>query len=763
MRIRRLALVATLAGAAFLGTSAHAYDDDRDFSASKAKSQIQGVHRDLGKLEEDVGNERKLSKYDYFEKKADGIRKKIEKISDKDAEWDTSKETGFLDGLLEKAKAACAAFADKEYLEDFEKEFAKVEEGLSDEKRLDKPSWFDDGFAKLAKYFDKVLKDEPDRDVSKERAKVEEFKAKVIEVVKAHAQKRVEEAEPDLGPEAKVDPLPGVEVAKPMAPDWCGNLEIPPNFRGLHPSQYVALAGAVDVDPMRAAAIAACAQPDFGKRQQWSAAWRQGVINATGLPDAEVRKLYALLLDKDKLDAQVEEVVSKYGMGNRLRAAALGGLGGGPRQNAAEVAFSEALAIAVGGKGMNTTRGTGDTYVNELEWWLDRSAHPPSELVRAIFVLKQIGVHVPEADRRAGRTYAEKVARNLGGWAFASVDASRLDPAKFEKELAALGLNEYGRMNARILFHRAQLMARVYAEATKAFPPAIQDLVAKAPAQGFTAWEDAKKRHAKAWAMSQKIEDLWLDGKPAGFAGTFPEAFEAWRGFLRAEVKDASSKDALKDVAFGSLGYNISSALLVAASAEKKFYLAKVLWDQMDGTRVSRGPRWAAYWATLEKFGELKAADPNLPLEQQNIARWLDTPQQDWRYKAYEATFNNTSGQAGGAIVESVAAGDPSVVTFVTKSWEQKIYDCVETSKIHRIEPDGRIIYRRNCTYKGTETRQSTEKPIRVPQILARGIGAGNLVNAFVAFTEQREAVPVIIWDSPDEKKIVNYCGVDLP
>lgn len=759
MLIRCLALVAVLAGAAWLSPLA-AYEDDRDSSGSKAKSSIKGVIRDLTKLEGNLEKESQLKKFASWEKKAASIEKKIAKITDKDAEWDIAPYTKALEEILGKAKAACAAYADKKYREGFDKEFDKLKAGIDDEKRLDSPSFFTKGFGKIEKYFAKILKKEPERDVSKEKAELEEFQALVEKTVAAHMQMRIEEAEPDIGTDGAVTPLPGVETAKPMKPDWCGDLEFDGNYRGLHPSQYFSLAGAIDTNSMRAAATAACAQPDFAKRQQWAAAWRQGVINATGLPDADVRKLYALVLDREKADAQVEEVLTKYGMGRNMPR---GGLAIGPRETPADKAFKEALAIGVGAKGMNTTRGTGDTYISEYEWWLDRSAHPPSELHRAVFVLKQIGVHVSEDDRRGGATYTDQVTRNLGGWAFASVDASRLDQSKFDGELAALGLNDYGRLNAKIAFHRAKLMARIYSEETKAFPPAIQDLVGKAPARGFTAWEALKKKHARAWGNSQKIEKLYLDGKPAAFAGTFAKTFEAWRGFLRAEVKDATDKEAIKDVAFGGLGYNLASALVVSAAAEKRFHFAKVLYNQMEGSRVSRGPRWAAYWATLEKFGELKAADPNLPLEQRNIARWLDTPSENWTYKAYEQTFNNASGGGGGAIVESVSGGDPSTVTFVTKSWEQKLYDCVETNKIHRITPEGQIVYRQKCTYKGTETRQSTEKPVQVSKILVRGIAAGNLVNAHVAYTEKREAVPIVIWDSPDEKRIVNYCGVDLP
>ncbi len=89
------------------------------------------------------------------------------------------------------------------------------------------------------------------------------------------------------------------------------------------------------------------------------------------------------------------------------------------------------------------------------------------------------------------------------------------------------------------------------------------------------------------------------------------------------------------------------------------------------------------------------------------------------------------------ATVANINRSDKTTrITFVKQTDTfHKPYDCVETNKIDRVTPDGRVIYRRNCKWRAQSSTSPEAEPITVPTYEAEIIESGDDVR-FVVDTE---------------------------
>lgn len=133
------------------------------------------------------------------------------------------------------------------------------------------------------RFFSKVDKKEPDRDISAERLEFDSLRLRVDEAIAAYEQRVIEESEPAL---LAVVPLPGVDVATVLSPQWYDEYE--PDGRN-YCAKFEDLASQLDLRSIPVAAVKSCEHPDFEQRQALSAAWRQAIINRTGITDAQAR------------------------------------------------------------------------------------------------------------------------------------------------------------------------------------------------------------------------------------------------------------------------------------------------------------------------------------------------------------------------------------------------------------------------------------------------------------------------------------------
>lgn len=736
------------------------FDDSRDFAKSKAKSSIKAVRKSFTKWDEEIAkNGRKLKDMKSWEKEVEKIEKQFAKIEDKDAEWDLGPERAYLEALGPRVEAAVEAYGKAKAAEDFEKQYAKLEKDFDKGKKITDVEFWKGAVDKVAEKLEKLIEETDGFTGDEQLAKLDAFSKKVAEARVVELQRLLVDNEPALDG-WQVAPAPGVEAATGGAPGWCDAGDFQAEDRRMRGGgSYGLLADGLYEGDLLAMAHHACRAPDFEVRQEWARNWKQAVANRTGFTAARTDAFFRWVMTLPSEQRAMDErtTCAAFEDGDRR--------GAPSRPDSPDVAARKKLdAHGLGCEGW--TMGGGDRpYLNEVHWWIDGAAQAPTQLQRAVLVLSQIGTVVSESDRRAGADEGDEALKRVGEFALASVDAQALDPAKFEAELKSAGYNAWGEWNARITFGRARRITQRYLEAYKKAGGEYLELAVEAPRRGAGKWRAAARQAQAGLAHGQKIEQAYLDGKPAGFRGTFGPAWKAFEAQARAEVKKAGATSE-EDVAanfFGPIGYPLGAALTVAGSYEDRLQLTAIYYNRLTKNRTWRGPRWAAMWEAIDAYGKIKEADPNFPLEENRVARIPRKPHPDWTYAAYERTFNKTGGQDEESVVETVTPkGDWVQVSFITKKWMQKTYDCVETNKIDYISSDGRIVYRRRCTEKGEEPRSSTMQPIRIRTELAGGIRPGCLVKANVRFIPERDAVPLTVFDSPQKGKLLNYLGVTL-
>jgi hypothetical protein len=86
------------------------------------------------------------------------------------------------------------------------------------------------------------------------------------------------------------------------------------------------------------------------------------------------------------------------------------------------------------------------------------------------------------------------------------------------------------------------------------------------------------------------------------------------------------------------------------------------------------------------------------------------------------------------ATVQSVQrSGNTAKLVFVQETHRSHTpYDCVETDKVERITPDGRVIYRTNCKWRESTYESPEADPITVPAYEATSIKSGDDVRFVV-------------------------------
>ncbi len=693
---------------------AHAdYNDSRDYSESKAKSQIRAIRKEFAKLDEAILDPRKLKNVSYFSLRAKSIERHLQRAADKDPGWNLSRE--------------------KAYYADITRRWQLAQSG--------------------------------------------------------NDRRDMEEREPDIG-DWDISEFAGAPGIKQGVPGFCEGREIQSSSSWIR--SYPSLVTTLSNDNLLHIAEHACRAPKFKKRQQWVRAWRQSFSNMTGASDALNSAYFRLWIRSggSKGDSTLRDsTCTVYGYspkntgprespstrsrssrgrkasrgGTRRSTRATGSTAGQRAALAADKAFHKALAIGLGCEANPATMYRGNISIENLAWWIDRQVNPPSELVRAVYVLSSVGLLVDEESVAKGDWQA-KALKSLGAYALVSADIQRLNKTRFEAELKAMNLNEWGRTMARITFSRAQHMGRIYKEAYSTMDKGIQELAFATPQRAFSDWEKLYKANKVGLDLAFDVETRLLSGVSQGIKDCHRTAHAAFVKYVRnsgVRAKDYKEQVELLDDPIANVLLKTS---MICAAYEGKSALASVLYKEgLNGTRSWRGPRFFAYFKMIDRYSELKSKDGSFPLTDSQIGFWIRKPSPTMAYRAYESTFNKTgvvltkSGQ-----IKSIRKTSKGLrLTFKTVSWKETIWDCKETNKIHRIDSSGKIIYRTKCKSKGKRTVSSTVKPYVVPASLSGGLKRGQFVRARVSFGENGSVgIPLEVYQSSKRKKLLGGLGI---
>lgn len=428
-----------------------------------------------------------------------------------------------------------------------------------------------------------------------------------------------------------------------------------------------------------------------------------------------------------------------------------------------EQSFNKATAYGLGCSTNTVNLYRGNINVDNLAWWIDQGGAPPSELIRAVYILESVGLDIGEEDL-SGSRWQEDALKALGTYALVASDVQRLDSAAFERELKAMGLNEWGQVMARITFSKAQHVGRIYKAAYSKMDRGIQELAFKTPVKAFADWEKLYAANKAGLSLARSVQESATNARTQDIRDCHSKAHAALASYMQGKKPAIASKEDRKRVFDDPIANILLQTSMVCAAYEGKMSIAASLYNKgLLNTRTWRGPRFAAYYAMLERYGDIKAKDQSFPLEDNQVGFWVRAPRPSIILSAYEQTFNKvgTMMNRSGRIKSAKKTPKGTKLTFKTESWKETVWDCKETRKIDRITSDGRIVYRQKCKAKGKKTVTSTVEPYLVPTSLASGLKPGVFVVATVEFGKQGNVgVPLVLFKSKKQEKVLGILGI---
>ncbi|HOX43376.1 MAG TPA: hypothetical protein PK668_07250 [Myxococcota bacterium] len=553
----------------------------------------------------------------------------------------------------------------------------------------------------------------------------------------------------------KIEPRPGVEVVKPMKPDWCpsGRIDAAGEYQVKEWNERVEKSWDVSELRLRQIALYACANPDDPGWQQQIAYWRQLYLNGTRTTEAFDRAALKARADEKAWDEQqsktcdvVEALPDKT-----------------PEQKATRAGYTFVFAC---------DRSRSPEYypsVNnslnpamDLGWWLDARPGFQSHLLMAAWI-KSCYV----------------AARKFGDAGDASCmlafreDAPALDAEKALAEAAALGFtNGYARTRVQELVTSAKaeqpLTDEVFSKWFKQNAPALAKAFFEVPDKAYARWKTHyaahRALHERRLALDARIFDPGADAK-----GTTREAHA-----LLIEVLQKSKLDDLKSME--AMGFDpvlspFVYTLVLATRREEATSVYLGFYRMLKGLKGDfRGPRTAAFYAAFSTLVDLERSGKQ-PLE----SRFLMAP----AFPPYDAKLAWGYGDEPtpkdqynvGQVTKVVKGPGAAQVTvhFKSHKFEQDIIECIPTNQIEQFLPDGRIQYRQNCKHLGSYMKEFVPAPAAIPAELAKPIKPGMFLDYDHATTgkgtytgDKDECFPAVLYADKSLKKVLQFHGIPV-
>jgi hypothetical protein len=545
-----------------------------------------------------------------------------------------------------------------------------------------------------------------------------------------------------------IEPAEGVAKIAPLKPTWCAGVKseasfeaLPRNLEGYSDGSIRGWGG------LYFAAKVACKKPDDKEVQRFAGYVVQGYANATNASPEAALKNFTFRINEEKVKASKAALCSKLFIDDE-------DIGSKRMFGKARLSFFGCPKQPGHAESEPQWDSTEGLYGFEpMQYYLDTTSQPESELMRLSYLLDS--VHTPED------THPYKYSR-AAEYAWLQHDMRSFDPAKALKELneEPLNGNEYAALivseSISVIKNR---MAQYEAFVKKtAKDDDWKNILYVVPLKAAKDWESMAAKYKEAFDNSKAFEDKLFQPSLKAAKGCSPKLRADFTAFLKTiKVPAAEFENTVTNHPIGNL---LLERIAACEAVDGNSSYSKALNQLQQKGRASRGPRLAAYYASLEAMGEVLKDRPKFPLDPKSL--WAPRNANDMQVRASEADKSNAGyyGASEGSVVKSVSkTAKGTKITFVTERYQYMSQSCSATNRIKKIDSNGNLEYYVNCRDTGMKWDEKRVPDVVVPNERAGNITPGKWVD-YASTTD--DGTPVRVYSDKSKSKLVNWYGFAL-
>ena len=561
------------------------------------------------------------------------------------------------------------------------------------------------------------------------------------------------------------EPEPGRDKVEAMKPTWC---DLTSEYSGEVMGSKMAskLENGQEkgwqVGVLANVAAMLCAHPDAPDWHKQTGYVVQAWVNLTGLGKDDAIASLRARVDKATWEKQKKETCDKLGVSAEAS----------EEQKRYDAVVRDTFGCGRYIYWRNPHPQMGDL----LEWFIDKQADVPSEILRSYYVLHVLG---------HGYNLKKKELNILADYARVGIDARALDRAKLDKQLQEGGYNDYAKHLAREQLARAKDVGERYKRVIDQLikqDPEYKRIFFDVPEQAFKDWETEAEANKKAIDAANAFEaKLYGPSKKAmkGCAKILRATFQA-----HLKSKKAKTVKAAEAAATDRVGMVLLGNLMACEAAEGNANTMELLSELYNKGRLARGPRYAVYYAVIDAVSEIRADRAKFPMEPKFFGYKTiqsfrtaavklcaeSSPASKVRRNRHGGgkSCKTTVGSDAKGVIKAVKKGKAgTALLFKTEKWREEDVECVDSRKIWRIENSGQVKYFQDCTFKGWKTVTHTEKTTIIPNEAAKGIKAGMFFKGkadypYDAKNYKRFGYPTEVYKNKTKKKLINFYGYTL-
>jgi len=429
-----------------------------------------------------------------------------------------------------------------------------------------------------------------------------------------------------------------------------------------------------------------------------------------------------------------------------------------------ESSFNHSMSVALGCERNQASR---EREIDTIGYVLDLPGGEQSQIISAYYVVRCLDT--------------DRMEDAKDPYLFCGYDARRLNEKKLDAEIAERKLSAESAATARALFKKAKDRdAWMVGELTKSEDKHYdyKKLYVDLPEQTAVAWEKFYADHKDVYDLGTAIErqlsatDLSHRGYQAIEVKGCDEMHKSFKDYL-AKQSGKPAPEIAQFVQSDPLAFEMLSSI-VACDGLRGFKIDAVgAYNLLEKGRMWRGPRTAAYWASLVEAKDTEAKVQFSPPVHKGYA---EVDQHKLMHLAKEIANTNLNLSYGGPATAKVAAmkklADGWVeVTFKLEKWMEPDFECVDIKPLHfnHWGQNGQPVWDWKCNVKGYHEETKQENPHAFSELASAGLKPGMVVKMLTASQSKEptsQAFPLEVSlpakTKKDKPKLISFSGIPL-